>query len=244
MNEGKNKSLVLRVRRATGIPSIALVDASKIRRTCISATLSSQGFPAVNVFERADLIDDIERYDLAIFFTDMEHMVDRRIEEQIAYISKRAINTKIVVLLDEPVEFVRQKQGCMQLASAVLHQNMEPEVLSALLQVIHMGYNVLPAMEKGPGYHTESGVSEGGAGAFKSSHPLLGKATPRQRQVLAALFAGYSNKQIARHLSISESTVKTHVYYLMQLLGAESRTQIVLKLAPVRTEGLDRVAEA
>jgi DNA-binding NarL/FixJ family response regulator len=50
----------------------------------------------------------------------------------------------------------------------------------------------------------------------------------RELEVLQELAAGYSNKEIARHMSIGESTVKTHVTNILEKLGVQSRTQAAL----------------
>lgn len=52
--------------------------------------------------------------------------------------------------------------------------------------------------------------------------------TPRQRQVLACLGRGLSNKEIAAELDVSDSTVKLHINNLMRVLDVDNRTQIVL----------------
>jgi len=49
----------------------------------------------------------------------------------------------------------------------------------------------------------------------------------RQKQTLLMLVKGYSNKEIAQNLSISESTVKTHVSSLISLFEADNRTHCV-----------------
>jgi DNA-binding NarL/FixJ family response regulator len=53
--------------------------------------------------------------------------------------------------------------------------------------------------------------------------------TDRERQVLEAMAAGKSNKQIGEALGISEATVKTHVTAILGKLGVEDRTQAVLQ---------------
>jgi DNA-binding NarL/FixJ family response regulator len=50
----------------------------------------------------------------------------------------------------------------------------------------------------------------------------------REREVLALLVAGNSNKAIANKLFISEATVKCHVSVILMRLKAEDRTQAVL----------------
>lgn len=52
--------------------------------------------------------------------------------------------------------------------------------------------------------------------------------TGRERQVLAQLAAGASNKEIAYRLSITERTARTHVSNILAKLGLASRTQAAL----------------
>ena len=51
--------------------------------------------------------------------------------------------------------------------------------------------------------------------------------TPRQRDVLACLVKGMTNRTIADVLNISELTVKSHMTVLMQVLGVTNRTEAV-----------------
>ncbi len=53
--------------------------------------------------------------------------------------------------------------------------------------------------------------------------------TGREREVLQAMSAGLSNKQIARQLTISEHTVKFHINAILGKLGAQSRTEAVVR---------------
>jgi two-component system, NarL family, response regulator LiaR len=54
------------------------------------------------------------------------------------------------------------------------------------------------------------------------------RLTPREREVLALIAQGYSNKRIARELAVSEKTVKTHVGHVLAKLGVSDRTQAAL----------------
>ena len=53
--------------------------------------------------------------------------------------------------------------------------------------------------------------------------------TPRERDVLALLADGVSNKQIARHLDVSLKTVQNHVSRILDKLQAADRTQAALR---------------
>jgi DNA-binding CsgD family transcriptional regulator len=51
--------------------------------------------------------------------------------------------------------------------------------------------------------------------------------TPRELEILAAIAAGLSNREIAEKLFVSENTVKTHSSRLFEKLNARRRTQAV-----------------
>lgn len=65
-------------------------------------------------------------------------------------------------------------------------------------------------------------VRKAGASGWRAS------LTDRQRDVLALLARGMSNKEIARALDLAEATVKMHVTAIMRLLDVSNRTQAVL----------------
>jgi DNA-binding NarL/FixJ family response regulator len=55
-------------------------------------------------------------------------------------------------------------------------------------------------------------------------YPISPQITPRQHDVLIRIMAGMSNKEIARNLDLSVSTIKIHVAGLYRKLGVNSRT--------------------
>lgn len=61
------------------------------------------------------------------------------------------------------------------------------------------------------------------------ANPLAEPLTPRELEVLQRIAEGLSNKLIARALEISEHTVKFHVNAILSKLGAQSRTEAVVR---------------
>ena len=61
------------------------------------------------------------------------------------------------------------------------------------------------------------------------NEPTPRELTPRETQVLQLLAEGLPNKVIASQLDISEHTVKFHINSIMGKLGAQSRTDAVMR---------------
>lgn len=54
---------------------------------------------------------------------------------------------------------------------------------------------------------------------------IAARLTPRERDILAGIERGASNKEIARTLGISAATVKNHVHHLLEKLDVSRRSQ-------------------
>ena len=74
-------------------------------------------------------------------------------------------------------------------------------------------------------------------GPFRRNEARLAQLgiTPRELEILEAIAAGLSNREIAERLFVSENTVKTHTARLFDKLSARRRTQAVQR---AKQEGL------
>ena len=62
----------------------------------------------------------------------------------------------------------------------------------------------------------------------RGPHPRLAELTPRELEVLQLMAEGMSNTEIAEHLVLSGTTIKTHVGNVLAKLGARDRVQAVV----------------
>jgi DNA-binding NarL/FixJ family response regulator len=102
-------------------------------------------------------------------------------------------------------------------AAGVLYKDVDPDALVRAIRSVHDGHLLL-----GPGAAgtlvRSAGVTWGGIDAL----------TGREREVLAELTKGRSNREIARALGVAEKTVKAHVSSVLAKLGVQDRTQAAL----------------
>ncbi|MGD0066557.1 MAG: response regulator transcription factor [Streptosporangiaceae bacterium] len=104
-------------------------------------------------------------------------------------------------------------------AAGVLYKDVDPDALVRAIRSVHDGHLVL-APEAARTLMRVAGPGNPGAG--------LDALTTREREVLAQLATGRSNREIARALRVSEKTVKAHVSSVLAKLGVADRTQAAL----------------
>jgi two-component system nitrate/nitrite response regulator NarL len=107
-------------------------------------------------------------------------------------------------------------------ADGYLVSELSSEAFSLSLLVVMSGEKVLPGSLADALASDCNGFS---AGKISNDHCAL---TGRERQILNCLVNGYSNKLIARVLSVSVGTVKVHMKSLMKKIAAANRTQAAL----------------
>lgn len=100
-------------------------------------------------------------------------------------------------------------------------------VLADAIQVAMRGGIYLPAQVR----ERRAGVPYRPAGTQRPLEPKerYPDLTPRQCEVFDGMIRGNSDKQIARDLGISESTVKTHVRSILSVVGVRRRGAAVFE---------------
>lgn len=88
-------------------------------------------------------------------------------------------------------------------------QSCSPRVAGSLLRRLRAGFQAEPVF---------------------AATPL----TPREQEIYDLIGAGLSNKAIARQLSISLSTAKSHVHNILNKLNLTRRAQVMVQLQPGR----------
>lgn len=109
-------------------------------------------------------------------------------------------------------------------ASGFLYKDVDPAALVQAIRSVHGG-QVLLAPEAA---EAMLAGADPGSRAADGARPLIAVLTEREREVLALIASGRSNREIARALVVAEKTVKTHVSNVLMKLGVQDRTQAAL----------------
>jgi LuxR family maltose regulon positive regulatory protein len=122
------------------------------------------------------------------------------------------------VRLAAPERFIRPflecRAICIPLLSLTLQtENLTSESQSFIRDVLRMSNHAESDMQ----------VSHAEMEALSASASI----SPREQEVLTLISAGFSNREIAQKLSISESTVKTHIGNIYSKLNVNSRVQAI-----------------
>ncbi|MFF4194252.1 response regulator [Nonomuraea sp. NPDC001831] len=104
-------------------------------------------------------------------------------------------------------------------AAGFLYKDVDPSALVQAVRAVHNGQVLLAP---------EAAEAMLAAPAPAAAVPGPAPLTEREREVLALIAAGRSNREIARSLAVAEKTVKTHVSNVLMKLGVQDRTQAAL----------------
>jgi len=126
-------------------------------------------------------------------------------------------STSRVLVLTSATEPASASLAMRSGAAGVLYKDVDPDALVRAILAVHDGHLLLAPEAAGTLLRSASWAWGG-----------LDALTNREREVLAELAKGRSNREIARALHVSEKTVKAHVSSVLAKLGVQDRTQAAL----------------
>ena len=201
--------------------TILVVDDHAVVREGLRAFLGLQdGFEIVG--EAADgeeAIDQAEQLDPDVILMDL--VMPRRdgvsAMQELRERGGRGSRSRVIVLTSF-LEDDRLLPALEAGAAGYLLKNSQPAELARAVRAAHAGEAIIDPTVAARLVHALSERPPAAAGA-------LDDLTVRERDVLALIAQGRSNKRIAFELGISEKTVKTHVGHVLAKLGVTDRTQ-------------------
>lgn len=204
---------------------VLIVDDDALARSMIRTILTGQGIEVVAEADDGDQVPDaVARYRPDVVLVDLQmHRVDG--VEAIRRNASRPGAPRFVALTGFGTEDAIV-QALEAGAVGFLSKDDDPTVLANHVRAVASGGGAL-----GPGAATT--VIQRISGTQKVpdraavARARMAKLSEREREV-ALLIAGRTNRLIARHLNISEHTVKAHITGIMTKLDLESRDQIAV----------------
>jgi DNA-binding NarL/FixJ family response regulator len=139
-------------------------------------------------------------------------------ERSIRVLREANRHTPIIVVSGDERDVIMDRAIALG-AAGYVPKSADPDALLEAVRVALRGGVSRPQRQPGRG---------GDAGPTGIVQPidvetLYPELTTRQAEVFRALMRGSSDKQIARELDISDTTVKTHVRAILQIVGVHKR---------------------
>jgi two-component system nitrate/nitrite response regulator NarL len=189
--------------------NIAIFALESARRGALEAVARARGVFVDSVGDAASLQRLLDRYAIDLV------LADGLGAEDLAALGGYA--ARCIILSDEADAADLALAG----AVAVLPRDASVETIGAAITLAGQGLRLLPDL-------AFRALTEIETAAPADEVPAL---TPRERDVLAAMADGASNKVIARRLGISFHTAKFHVASILTKLDADTRTEALARAA-------------
>ena len=201
---------------------VCLISPCDISREGLSNILRSEGFSIVGSYQHVTEVNVSEMGAKVVVLADCP-----TVEEQSDTVEriKAVLDTAIVVVLAERFDLKAMVDCFHSGAQGYIIKSMKSQPLIAALKLAAVGERVLPP--------NLVDVFDRKAKSIRSPIELESDVedanlSPREHDVLCCLMAGYSNKVIARELSVCEATVKVHVKAILRKLKVNNRTQAAI----------------
>ncbi|MUH05312.1 response regulator [Commensalibacter melissae] len=156
--------------------------------------------------------------DIILLDLDMPRMGGKETLQNLLNINSD-LNVLILTVSEDNDDLIQ----CMTLgAKGYLLKNINTDFLLDSIHKVYEGNNILsPAM-------ISTLIDQFRPNEKEKDEDLYDSLTPREKEILAWLTKGISNKEIARFLSVSESTIKLHVQNILRKLNLHSRVQAAI----------------
>jgi DNA-binding NarL/FixJ family response regulator len=206
-------------------PRVVIADDQALVRTGFRMILNEAGIPVVaEAADGGEAVSAVLRHhpDVVLMDIRMPEMDGLEATRRIVA-AKPSGDCRIIILttfdLDQYV-YAALTAG----ASGFLLKHVSPEYLVTAVRLVRSGDALLaPSITR---RLVERFAPEASCGP--PVHGDLSSLTPRELEVLRLLARGLSNAELARHLTLSEATVKTHVGRILTKLQLRDRVQAVV----------------
>jgi DNA-binding NarL/FixJ family response regulator len=194
---------------------VLIVAEDALSRYGLSKILSDQdGLKVIGAFQADQFSQaDLELYQPDILLWDMGRNNGPVLDHILGL--ELGIQTRMVILAPENDQALFWNEHI----SGILSRNVDEAQLLASLRAVALGLMV---------FEPEFGRMVSSRSP-SPAHLLEEDLTGREIEVLSLVGEGLSNKTIALRLSISEHTVKFHINSILGKLGAQSRTDAVVR---------------
>jgi DNA-binding NarL/FixJ family response regulator len=108
-------------------------------------------------------------------------------------------------------------------AEGYLLKNIRPEQLVSAIRAVHNGSVLLSPLLVSHLMHKEDNEDE----ETQSIHKTISKMGNREKEILRLIAKGYSNKEIAETLFISDATVRNYISSVYAKLGSKDRLKVI-----------------
>ena len=208
---------------------VAISDDHPVVRQGLRSFLEAQGFEVVGeAADGGEAVGLVERTHPDVLLTDIVMPGVDGIE---AIRRLRAAGSSVGILVLTSFSGAEQVIPAIQAgADGYMLKDAGPDALDGAIRAVHRGEPLLAPEAAAVVMAKVADASDpaSGAGGAASTDPDVERLTAREREVLAGLGRGLSNRQLAAELYVSEKTVKTHVSNVLAKLRLADRTQAAL----------------
>jgi len=138
--------------------------------------------------------------------------------EILSIVNSERISTRLVFF----TAFVQSRELVMATAGGaygIIQKEVPLEILVQSLQQVADGQRLLPLPSP-----SQATCWEQERANFAIQENVLTALTDRERQIVALVSEGLSNKEIGRRLNIADGTIKVHLHHIYQKLEISNRT--------------------